>query len=56
MAGIAGPGDTLATDKALETFKLIHQEAISLSTILCSLMAANNEFGTIQALKEVGDN
>ena len=26
VAGIAGPGDTLATDKALKTFKLIHRE------------------------------
>jgi nitrogen fixation protein NifB len=26
VAGIAGPGDTLATDHALETFRLIHRE------------------------------
>ncbi|WP_407929483.1 radical SAM protein [Heliomicrobium gestii] len=26
VAGIAGPGDTLATDHALETFRLIHQK------------------------------
>lgn len=34
VVGIAGPGDTLATDNAIETFKLVHKEFPQLTNCL----------------------
>ncbi|MDR0710585.1 MAG: radical SAM protein [Spirochaetaceae bacterium] len=47
VAGIAGPGDTLATDKAIKTFEIIHREfpylinCMSTNGLLLELYAAD---------------